>query len=93
MRLNCKTFLPVNFDLPGLSDPVDPIASLSLQLGVPVHVEEEEVVGPYEVEADTSGSQRQEHHLSAATLAVEVVDNVAAKLGRNLACQKANHKV
>ena len=46
------------------------------------------MVGPYEVEADTSGSQRQEHDLSAATLAVEIVDNAAAKLGRNLACVK-----
>ena len=54
---------PVNADLALLSDSVYPVARLVLQLGVPVEVEEEEVVPAGQVQAHAAGAQGQQHHL------------------------------
>ena len=61
---------------------------LLFQLRVPVHVDEEEVIGADQVEADTSGCEGEEHHLSPLVLPVEVVDDVAASFDRNRSWKK-----
>lgn len=39
------------------------ISSLLLQRWVPVHVHYEHMIAPYQVQANTSGLQRKQHHL------------------------------
>ena len=57
--------------------------NLLLQLRIPVHVDEEEVVGTDQVETDATGGEWEQHHLGAAIATVEVVHDVAPQLDRN----------
>ena len=50
-----------------------------------MHIEQEEMVGSHQVEADSACPQRQEHDLGTPTNSVEVIHNVAAVLSGNLA--------
>ena len=50
-------------DVPGLADPVAAVGGLHLQSRVPVQVQQEDVVGPSEVEPHPPCLQRQQHHL------------------------------
>lgn len=54
---------PVNVDVFLLADTVDAVAGLGLQLRIPVHVSQKEMIPADQVQTNTSGTQRQKHYL------------------------------
>ena len=53
---------PVDGDGPGLTQPVDAVEALPLGRGVPGGVQQQEVVGGCEVEADPPRPEAEQHH-------------------------------